>query len=126
MINYIILLYSLSFVIYYGFIWRKSIKRNKEITENNMVFLNKWGNVCLAYNWVFSSVVLSFIFIEKSLVMPIFLVFLGAYYLFLMTWYCVKLRKRKLFIYTLRVTGFLLLVIGIILGVITFIDEDIK
>ena len=82
-----------------------------------MVFLNKWGNVCLAYNLVFSSVVLSFIFIEKSLVMPIFLVFLGAYYLFLMTWYCVKLRKRKLFIYTLRVTGFLLLVIGIILGV---------
>lgn len=122
MINYIILLYSLSFVIYYGFIWRKSIKRNKEITENNMVFLNKWGNVCLAYNLVFSSVILAFIFIEKSLVMPIFLVFLGAYYLFLMTWYCVKLQKRKLFIYAFLVTGFLLLIIGIILGVITFID----
>lgn len=122
MINYIILLYSLSFVIYYGFIWRKSIKRNKEIAENNMVFLNKWRNVCLVYNLVFSAVILTFIFIEKSLVMPIFLVFLGAYYLFLMTWYCVKLQKRKLFIYAFLVTGFLLLIIGIILGVITLID----
>ena len=122
MINYIILLYSLSFVIYYGFIWRKSIKRNKEITENNMVFLNKWGNVCLAYNLVFSVVIFLLCFIKNSLVVSIFLVFLGSYYLFLMTWYCVKLRKRKLYVYTLRVTGFLLLVIGIILGVITFID----
>ncbi len=122
MINYIILLYSLSFVIYYGFIWRKSIKRNKEITENNMVFLNKWGNVCLAYNLVFSSVILAFIFIEKSLVMPIFLVFLGAYYLFLMTWYCVKLRKRKFYVYSFVVIGLFLLILGIMVGCISFAD----
>ena len=87
-----------------------------------MVFLNKWGNVCLAYNLVFSSVILAFIFIEKSLVMPIFLVFLGAYYLFLMTWYCVKLRKRKFYVYSFVVIGLFLLILGIMVGCISFAD----
>ena len=34
MINYILVLYCLSFVFYYAFIWKKSINRNKDITEN--------------------------------------------------------------------------------------------
>lgn len=122
MINYIILLYSLSFVIYYGFIWRKSIKRNKEITENNMVFLNKWGNVCLAYNLVFSVVIFLLCFIKNSLVVSIFLVFLGSYYLFLMTWYSIKMQKRKFYVYSFVVIGLFLLILGIMVGCISFAD----
>lgn len=122
MINYILVLYCLSFVFYYAFIWKKSIKRNKDITENNRLFLNKWGNICLVYNSIFSVVIFLLCFIKNSLVVSIFLVFLGSYYLFLMTWNSIKMQKRKFYVYSFVVIGLFLLVSGIIVGCISFAD----
>lgn len=122
MINYILVLYCLSFVSYYAFIWKKSIKRNKDITENNRLFLNKWGNICLVYNSIFSVVIFLLCFIKNSLVVSIFLLFLGSYYLFLMTWNSIKMQKRKFYVYSFVVIGLLLLISGIIVGCISFAD----